>query len=47
LRRLEDLHIVRREYEALGKRRIAKFQATEDGKRLISASAKFLQELEK
>jgi len=47
LRRLEDLRIVRREYEPVGKRRIAKFQATEDGKKIIAASMKFLQELEK
>jgi len=43
--KLEDLNVVKHDYESVGKRRIRKFQATQDGEKFIMASKKFLQEL--
>lgn len=45
IRKLEDLNVVKRDYESVGKRRICRFQATQDGEKFIIASKRFLQEL--
>ena len=45
MRKLEDLRIVRREYETKGRRPIPRFQTTQDGKKLVKAFKKLLMEL--
>lgn len=46
-RKLEDLYVVEREYEAKRTRRVSRIQTTQDGKKLVKAFKKFLRELER
>lgn len=45
-RKLEDLYVVEREYEAKRARRVSRIQTTHDGKKLVKAFKKLLRELE-
>ena len=46
-RKLEDLYVVEREYEAKRTRRVSRIQTTQDGRKLVKAFKKFLRELER
>ena len=45
-KKLEDLYVVEREYEAKRARRVSRIQTTHDGKKLVKAFKKLLRELE-
>jgi hypothetical protein len=46
-KKLQDLYVIEREYEPKGTRRVSRFQANLDGKKIVKAFKKFLRELER